>query len=85
MTTITANSQVELNRKKTSQLKNLFMRLLRSKTGIVGLLIVISMMTIAIFAPYFAMYDPAKADIVNRLHPPFWLEGGTDGLPTWNR
>lgn len=81
MTKTIGNSQYMLNRKKKSKLHNLFLRLLRSKTGFVGLLIVLAMTGMAVFAPILAMYDPAKTDIMHRLIPPFWLEGGTKDFP----
>ncbi|WP_042477264.1 ABC transporter permease [Bacillus ndiopicus] len=77
MTTTLETSQSSLNRKKKGRFKSLFFRLLKSKTGFVGLIIVLAMTIMAILAPYLAMYDPAKTNIMSRLLPPFWLEGGT--------
>ncbi|WP_368655245.1 ABC transporter permease [Ornithinibacillus sp. 4-3] len=59
-----------------SRVKKLASRLLKSKTGMVGLVIVLFVTLVAIFAPALAMYDPAATDVSNRLVPPFWLEGG---------
>ena len=40
--------------------------------GICGLLI-----SIALFAPWLAPYDPSTGDLLDRLMPPFWQEGGS--------
>ncbi|WP_221567235.1 ABC transporter permease [Alkalihalobacillus sp. TS-13] len=50
--------------------------LLRSKTGTLGLVIVLAMVGMAVFADVIAPYNPAETDVVNRLLPPFWAEGG---------
>lgn len=61
--------------------------LLTSKTGFVGLLIVLFVVFTAIFASHLAPYDPAQINPTKMLKPPFWLEGsdpahilGTDNL-----
>ncbi|MEZ0481474.1 ABC transporter permease [Planococcus plakortidis] len=67
-------------------MKKMAKRLLRSKTGMTGLLIVVAVVLIAILAPVLAPHDPAQTNVVNRLLPPFWLGGtmefplGTDNL-----
>lgn len=81
MTTTVETTQSSLNRKEKSKFKSLFLRLLKSKTGVVGLVIVLAMTLMAIFAPYLAMYDPAKTNIMHRLLPPFWMEGGNRDFP----
>jgi peptide/nickel transport system permease protein len=58
------------------RVRKLLVRLLKSKTGFVGLIIVVSVTALAIFAPLIAGHDPAKTDVANRLLPPFWLDGG---------
>ncbi|MGZ7442106.1 ABC transporter permease [Paenibacillus sp. TH7-28] len=52
-------------------------RLLRSKTGTVGAVLVLIVCLTALFAPLLAGHDPAAVDPLNRLKPPMWLEGGT--------
>lgn len=67
--------------KTQASYKKLGKRLLRSKTGMIGLVIVAVVVLMAIFAPLLAQHDPAKTDVINRLLPPFWMEGGnTDFL-----
>ncbi|WP_341282655.1 ABC transporter permease [Paenibacillus sp. FSL H8-0537] len=50
--------------------------LLKSKTGTLGILIVLAVCIIAIGAPLFATHEPAKISPAQRLLPPMWLEGG---------
>ncbi|HSI67656.1 MAG TPA: ABC transporter permease [Planococcus sp. (in: firmicutes)] len=59
-----------------SSFKKLAKRLLRSKTGMLGLIIVVFVTLMAIFAPLLAQHDPAQTNVVDRLLPPFWSEGG---------
>ncbi|MEI7028272.1 ABC transporter permease [Paenibacillus sp. y28] len=51
--------------------------LLKSKTGTVGLLLVLMVILIALLAPVLATQDPAKINASQRLLPPMWLERGT--------
>lgn len=39
--------------------------------------IVVCAVIMAIFAPYLAPYDPYAQDLMARLKPPFWFEGGS--------
>ncbi|MBB5179678.1 peptide/nickel transport system permease protein [Planomicrobium koreense] len=77
MTEITEPIANEQKVKPQSSLKRLGKRLLKSKTGMVGLIIVVAVVLMAIFAPLLTDNDPAKTDVINRLLPPFWLEGGS--------
>src|SRR5690625_1861136 len=56
---------------------HLFKLLLKSKTGTIGLLIVIAVVLIAPLAPILAPYDPAETHPAQMLQPPVWMEGGT--------
>lgn len=76
MTGITEPIADEQKVKSQSSLKRLGKRLLRSKTGMIGLVIVVGVVLMAIMAPLLTDHDPAKTDVINRLIPPFWLEGG---------
>lgn len=69
-------------------------RLFKSKTGAVGLIMLLMIVSISLVAPYIAPHDPAKAAIPQKLLPPAWEEGGsweyilgTDGLgrDIWSR
>ena len=52
-------------------------RLLRSPGGMLGLVLVVLVVLVAIFAPVLSPHDPAKQNIVHRLKPPFWAEDGS--------
>jgi len=56
-------------------------RLVRSPDGMLGLVLVVLMILVAIFAPALSPHDPAKQNIVYRLKPPFWMEEGSLGHP----
>lgn len=53
-------------------------RLLRRHlAGIVGLALILVVVAAAVFAPWLAPYSPTHIDLMSRLRPPFWLEGGS--------
>lgn len=72
------------NQKKTTASDNKFMmklrwiikQLLKSKTGVVGFVIVMLIIFVAIFAPWIAPFESAKQDPSAILKPPSWVEGG---------
>lgn len=63
--------------KRPSNLKRWWRLLIRSKTGTVGLIIVVVATMIAILAPVLAPHNPAAINPANMLTPPFWMENGT--------
>lgn len=79
---------------RTHSLLRFFRLLLKSKTGTLGLLIVLCVVMMALFAPALAQHDPAKTNVAKRLLPPMWQEKGnpdhllgTDNLgrDVWSR
>ena len=58
-----------------------FRRLLRSPGGMLGLVLVLLVMLVALFAPALSPHHPEKQNIVLRLKPPFWIEGGSLEYP----
>jgi peptide/nickel transport system permease protein len=42
-----------------------------------GLALVVLVILAALFAPVLSPHDPAKQNIIHRLKPPFWMEGGS--------
>ncbi len=52
--------------------------LLKSKTGTLGLIIVVGVVVVAVFAPLFAPHDPAYQNHDAMLQPPAWQEGGSN-------
>jgi peptide/nickel transport system permease protein len=62
--------------------------LLRNPLAVLGAMIVLALVIIAIFAPFFATHSPYTVELTDRLQPPskeFWL--GTDelGRDIWSR
>lgn len=55
--------------------------LLRSKTGMLGLILVLAFTLIAIFAPQLAGHDPTALNPGNMTTPPFWMKGGSMEFP----
>ncbi len=62
---------------RPSSLKRWGRLLWRSKTGTVGLIIVVLACLIALFAPILAPYEPQAINPANMLQPPFWMESGS--------
>ncbi len=52
------------------------MRQLRNAGVIVGAVIVGIVLFCAILAPWITPHDPFAQDLIKRLQPPFWMEGG---------
>jgi len=59
------------------KIKHFLKELIQCRTAFLGAIIVLSFILIAIFAPFIAPHDPLKANIINRLRPPFWIDGGS--------
>ncbi len=47
------------------------------RAGVIGLLTVLAMCAVAIFAPYVAPHDPYDQEVTGRLRPPAWMEKGS--------
>jgi peptide/nickel transport system permease protein len=45
--------------------------------GLLGAGILVTMVIFAVFAPWLAPHDPFALDLLARLKPPFWSEGGS--------
>ncbi|SOC43295.1 ABC transporter permease [Ureibacillus acetophenoni] len=79
--TETQNQNQVVSSVEKKQTTNGFVRwmrlLLKSKTGTFGLIIVLAVILVAIFAKYLAPYDPNMINPAAMLKPPFWLEGGS--------
>lgn len=59
-----------------------FKSLRKNKSAIVGLIIVLTLLITAIFAPLIAPHDPIKQDLYNNLKPGFWANNTTNFLGT---
>ncbi|WP_438318995.1 ABC transporter permease [Sporosarcina sp. FA9] len=66
-----------ITRKKSGKYKKLSLKLFRSKTGMLGLLIVLTLFFVATFASLIAPYNPNEINTAKLLIPPFWETGGS--------
>ncbi|MEZ4864667.1 MAG: ABC transporter permease [Caldilineaceae bacterium] len=55
--------------------------LVRDQAGIIGLLLFLSIVFAAIFAPWLAPHDPLIQDLKSSKLPPAWMEGGDWSYP----
>jgi peptide/nickel transport system permease protein len=62
-------SRIEVVQRKGTA-PSLFRRLLRSKSAIIGLVIILGITVVAIFAQQIAPYDPIKQSFIRQLRPP---------------
>ena len=56
-------------------------RILKKKSAVLGLVIIVTVLLMALLAPYIAPHDPENVELALRLKPPFWLEGGSFEYP----
>ena len=63
-------------RRSTRREKQVWLSLLRSRSGLIGLIIVTLALVTAIAAPVLSPHDPLKQNLRLRLQPPGWSEGG---------
>lgn len=60
--------------KKANKIVTVLKFVKNNPTGIIGLLLVVTTILCAIFAPYIALYDPGAASLGHRLDLPKWLD-----------
>ncbi len=63
---------------RPSTLSRVLGKMWQLRMGVFGFILVVLLVGGAIFAPYVATHDPLKQDILARLTPPSFLEGGED-------
>src|SRR5437899_1880567 len=56
-------------------------RVIAEPRAVIGGAIMLSMLFIALAAPYLAPHDPAEQDLLRTLLPPAWLRGGDWAFP----
>lgn len=61
--------------------KQLTTKLLKSKGGLLGVLLVALFIGVALLAPVISPHDPQKQDLGLRLVPPLWQDGGNIAYP----
>ncbi|MGH2604750.1 MAG: ABC transporter permease, partial [Dehalococcoidia bacterium] len=57
-------------RQLVSQRRRAFRTFVKNRTAVVGLVLIVALVVIAVFAPWIAPYDPLAQDIPRRLEPP---------------
>jgi len=53
----------------------------RDKTGLFGFAVIILLVVVVLFGPMLAPHDPGAINLVARLKPPVWLDGGSWSRP----
>ncbi|WP_019120354.1 ABC transporter permease [Brevibacillus massiliensis] len=76
-----ASVPMQQTNRRAGKLRRGVRSLLKSKTGTLGLLIIVAITFMAVFAGQLAPQDPAKQNVAQRLKPPMWLEGGKPDFP----
>jgi ABC-type dipeptide/oligopeptide/nickel transport system permease subunit len=52
-----------------------------NRAAMLSLLVVAGFAALALLAPWIAPHDPAEGDLLRRLQPPAWMEGGEAAYP----
>lgn len=82
MVTVTDSvTQISEPRARSSMARKYVKRFLRHRGGMLGAILLLALVTVAIFAPYIAPYDPLEISPMDALVPPSWEHPmGTDTL-----
>ena len=64
-----------------SNAQRFWRRFIKNRAGVVGTTIFLMVILVAISAPALAPNDPGQQNIVYRLMPPFWQDGGSMDFP----
>jgi peptide/nickel transport system permease protein len=65
-----------------------FTALMRNPLAVMGALIILALVVLAVFAPFFATHSPYAGTLTDRLQPPgpeFWLGSDELGRDIWSR
>lgn len=73
---ITAIAVSEERETKPTFLKLLLRKMWDLRLGVLGGLVILALVMTAVFTPYLAPHDPYQQDLIKRLLPPAWMEGG---------
>lgn len=66
---------------KVEKLQRVWQSLVRARTPLIGLFVIVLIATMALLAPWLSPHDPAHQELELRLKPPFWVEGGSVEYP----
>lgn len=71
----------ELAAFELSNRRRLWRKFIRNPVGVIGGIILLTVVVGAVFADYVAPHEPNKQRLVARFKPPFWAEGGSLTYP----
>jgi peptide/nickel transport system permease protein len=71
----------EIDQFKLSEGRRLWRKFSRNPVGLIGGIILLTVLCGAVFAEYFAPHEPNRQRLMARLRPPFWAEGGSMTYP----
>jgi peptide/nickel transport system permease protein len=66
---------------KLSEGRRLWRKFTRNPIGVIGGIILLTVIVGAVFADYFAPHEPNRQRLSTRLKPPFWADGGSMTYP----
>jgi peptide/nickel transport system permease protein len=66
---------------KLSEGRRLWRKFTRNPIGVIGGIILLTVIVGAVFADYFAPHEPNRQRLIARFKPPFWAEGGSITYP----
>jgi peptide/nickel transport system permease protein len=66
---------------KLSEGRRLWRKFTRNPIGVIGGIILLTVIVGAVFADYFAPHEPNRQRLMARLKPPFWADGGSMTYP----
>ncbi|QFG00810.1 ABC transporter permease [Psychrobacillus glaciei] len=86
---ITTGVQTSVNKKREKVYITTIKRLLKNKLSVIGIIIILGLIFMALFAPFLATYDPVKQSLVDSELPMFsnghWLGTDNYGRDVWSR
>jgi ABC-type dipeptide/oligopeptide/nickel transport system permease subunit len=71
----------ELDAFKLSGRRRLWRKFSRNPVGVVGAIVLLTVLVGAVFAEYVAPHEPNKQRLTARFTPPFWVHGGSSTYP----
>jgi len=74
---MTANTTVTFDSFSSSTVFRTLKKISRNLKGIIGGSILVIILLLALFAPFFSPHDPYEQNLEKRLIPPSWVEGGS--------
>ncbi len=76
-TTVTADSLLDVERTFKDRVAYMGRFLWRDRSGVIGLIMFVTVVFAAVFAPAIAPYDPLEQNLRDAKMPPAWSEGGS--------